>query len=107
MVVWVGYDANLPTGLTGSTGALPAWARIMGGLQETSWDAPLPESLAETWIDYNTGERVEKGCSAEAVPIAVPVGTELPLKSGCSNGAGTVQGIVERAGEWLRDMIRR
>ncbi len=107
VVVWVGYDANLPTGLTGSTGALPAWARIMGGLQETSWDAPLPESLAETWIDYNTGERVEKGCSAEAVPIAVPVGTELPLKSGCSNGAGTVQGIVERAGEWLRDMIRR
>ncbi len=104
MVVWVGYDADLPTGLTGSTGALPVWARLMAGMQETSWDAPMPESLAETWVDYATGERVEKGCSQDAVPIAVPVGTQLPMKAGC--GQNALQGIVERAGEWLRDIIR-
>ena len=103
VVVWVGYDADLPTGLTGSTGALPVWARLMAGLQQTSWDAPMPESLAETWIDFSTGQRVEKACSQDAVPIAVPVGTELPLKPGC--GPGTLQSIVERAGEWLRDII--
>ncbi len=104
VVVWVGYDADLPTGLTGSTGALPVWARLMAGMQETSWDAPMPESLAETWVDYATGERVEKGCSQDAVPIAVPVGTQLPMKAGC--GQNALQGIVERAGEWLRDIIR-
>ena len=104
VVVWVGYDADLPTGLTGSTGALPVWARLMAGMQETSWDAPMPESLAETWVDYATGERVEKGCSQDAVPIAVPVGTQLPMKAGC--GENALQGIVERAGEWLRDIIR-
>jgi penicillin-binding protein 1B len=105
VVVWVGYDDDMPTGLTGSAGALPVWARIMAGSQETSWDAPMPESLAETWIDYDTGERVEKGCSQNAVPIAVPVGTQLPVKAGCGTAPNTLQSIVERAGEWLRDII--
>jgi penicillin-binding protein 1B len=107
VVVWVGYDDDLPTGLTGSAGALPVWTRLMAGLEETSWDAPMPETLAETWIDYPSGQRVEKGCSEDAVPIAVPVGTQLPMKPGCGQQQNTLQSIVERAGEWLRDMIRR
>jgi penicillin-binding protein 1B len=103
-VVWVGYDDNLPTGFTGSSGALPIWARLMAGLGTTSWDAPMPESLAETWIDYSSGLRVDKSCSDDnAVPIAVPVGTELPMKPGC--GGNSLQSIVERAGEWIRDLM--
>ena len=102
-VVWVGYDDNLPTGFTGGSGALPVWARLMAGLSTTSWDAPMPESLAETWIDYDTGLRVDKDCSnSNSVPIAVPVGTELPLKPDCGN---RLQSIVERAGEWIRDLM--
>ncbi len=107
VVVWVGYDANMPTGLTGSAGALPVWARIMAGMQESSWDAPMPESLAETLVDYDTGERVEKGCTQDAVPIAVPIGTQLPVKPGCGSGTSSLQSIVERAGQWLRDIIHR
>ncbi len=107
VVVWVGYDDDLSTGLTGSAGALPVWTRIMAGLEETSWDAPMPESLAEAWIDYPTGLKVEKGCSEDAVPIAVPVGTELPVKAGCNQQPNSMQSIVERAGEWLRDMMHR
>jgi penicillin-binding protein 1B len=103
-VVWVGYDDNLPTGFTGSSGALPVWARLMAGLGTTSWDAPMPESLAETWIDFDTGLRVDKECSdKDSVPIAVPVGTELPMKPDC--GPNKVQSIVERAGEWIRDLM--
>jgi penicillin-binding protein 1B len=103
-VVWVGYDDNLPTGFTGSSGALPVWARLMAGLGTTSWDAPMPETLAETWIDFDTGLRVDKECSdKDSVPIAVPVGTELPMKPDC--GPNKVQSIVERAGEWIRDLM--
>jgi penicillin-binding protein 1B len=102
-VVWVGYDDNLSTGFTGSSGALPIWARLMAGLGTTSWNAPLPESLAETWIEYSSGLRVEKGCSDDAVPIAVPVGTQLPTKPSC-NGNG-IESMVERAGEWIRELI--
>jgi penicillin-binding protein 1B len=102
-VVWVGYDDNLSTGFTGSVGALPVWARMMAGLNTTSWDAAMPESLAETWIDFDTGLRVDKDCADnQAIPIAVPVGTELPLKPECQN---RMQSIVERAGEWIRDLM--
>jgi penicillin-binding protein 1B len=105
-VVWVGYDDNLPTGFTGSSGALPVWARLMANLGTTSWTAPMPEALAETWIEYPTGLQVEKGCSADAVPIAVPVGTQIPMKPGCGAQQGNGLGeIVKRAGEWLRDMM--
>jgi penicillin-binding protein 1B len=103
-VVWVGYDENMPTGFTGSAGALPVWSRLMAGLGATSWNAPMPESLAEAWIEYPTGLRVGPGCSGDAVPIAVPVGTQLPTKSGC--GGNAFDTMVERAGEWLRDLVR-
>jgi penicillin-binding protein 1B len=102
-VVWVGYDDNLSTGFTGSSGALPVWSRLMAGLGTTSWNAPMPESLAETWIEYSSGLRVEKGCSDDAVPIAVPVGTQLPTKPGCNGSA--VESMVERAGEWIRELM--
>jgi penicillin-binding protein 1B len=108
-VVWVGYDDNLPTGFTGSSGALPVWARVMAGIGTTSWSAPLPESLAETWIDFSTGLQVEAGCSStDSTPIAVPVGTQIPLKPGCdgqNNGSSGIGEIVKRAGEWLRDIM--
>jgi len=107
-VVWIGYDNNQPTGFTGSSGALPVWARLMASLGTTSWNAPMPESLAETWIDYPTGQQVEQGCGgADAAPIAVPVGTQIPMKPGCGPQQGNGLGeIVKRAGEWLRDMMR-
>lgn len=104
-VVWVGYDANLPTGFTGSSGALPVWARLMAGLGTTSWNVPMPESLAETWIDYPSGLRVDAGCSADPAPVAVPVGTQIPMKAGCGQQSGGIGEIVKRAGEWLRDIM--
>jgi hypothetical protein len=77
---------------------------MMAGLGTTSWDAPMPESLAETWIDYGSGLRVDKDCSdKDAVPIAVPVGIELPLSPECP-GTKTPS-IIERAGEWIRDLM--
>jgi penicillin-binding protein 1B len=105
VVVWVGYDDNLPTGFTGSSGALPVWARLMAGLGTTPWNAPMPEALAETWIDYPTGLQVEAGCSTDAVPIAVPVGTQIPMKPGCGAENTGLGEIVKRAGEWLRDIM--
>jgi penicillin-binding protein 1B len=105
-VVWVGYDDNLPTGFTGSSGALPVWARLMAGLGTTSWNVPMPEALAETWIDYPTGLQVDASCSsADSTPIAVPVGTQIPMKPGCGAQTSGVGEIVKRAGEWLRDIM--
>jgi penicillin-binding protein 1B len=83
-VVWIGYDDDEPTGFTGSAGALPVWAHIMAGLGTSSWNAPMPDGLAEVEIEYSSGLRAAVGCGEDLVPVAVPAGTELPAKAGCS-----------------------
>jgi penicillin-binding protein 1B len=103
-IVWVGYDDNRPTSFTGSSGALAVWARIMAGLNTTSRAVAMPETLAEVPVEFNTGLRAAAGCGEDVVTIAVPLGSEPPYKPACSDTTG--QTVVERAGEWLRDMIR-
>lgn len=111
VVVWVGYDHNDPTGFTGSAGALPVWAHVMASLGTRSWEAPLPESLAEVRIDYLTGERSADGCSTELVDVALPAGTALPAKAGCALPAQAVPGqpgaletLKAKASELLRHL---
>ena len=102
-VVWMGYDDNRPTGLTGSTGALPAWAKVMAGLGTTSWSPTPPESLQDATIEYATGLAAEAGCAEDVIAIAVPKGTDLPVKPECSEAG--LDSVFQRAGEWLRDII--
>jgi hypothetical protein len=82
---------------------LPVWIKLMAGLGATSFSAPMPESLQEITIDYPSGLRAEAGCSEEIVSLAVPQGAEPPMKPGC--GGATVEGIVERASDWIRDLV--
>jgi penicillin-binding protein 1B len=103
-VVWVGYDDNAPTGFTGSSGALPVWAHIMSGLGTSSWNAPMPESIAEVHIEYSTGLRVVPGCSEDIVAVAVPGDAALPTKPGCGFPEGALGSILDRAQQWLRSL---
>jgi penicillin-binding protein 1B len=101
VVVWVGHDDNSPTGLTGSSGALPVWSRVMANLGTTSWFAPLPDSLEERWIDFTTGFETREGCGESPVLVAVPRGTGLPMHPDCD--AGSLEGIGERVRNWWRN----
>jgi len=103
-VTWIGFDDNRPTGLTGASGALGVWARLMGELTTTSWDAPVPEGLEEVWIDYASGFAARPGCAEEVVLVVVPDDTELPVKPGC--GEGFFDELGNRTREFLRGIIR-
>ena len=107
VVVWVGYDDNDPTGLTGSAGALPVWAHVMAGLGTNSWEAPMPDKLAEVHIEYPTGLRAAPGCSDDIVAVAVPAEAVLPAKPGCSfpDNANPLTTILDRAQQWLRGLV--
>lgn len=106
-VVWVGYDDDAPTGFTGSAGALPVWAHIMAGLDTTSWNAPMPESVAEVEIDYPTGLRVVAGCSDDRVAVAVPLNAQIPAKPGCDFPAAESPAgkLIDRAQQWIRSLV--
>ena len=104
-VVWIGYDDNSPTGLTGSSGSLPVWSRLMRSIGTTSWSAPLPEGLEDVSIEFMTGLAAKPSCGGEdLVTVAVPTGTQLPAKPGCETSAFGELG--ERAREWWRGIVR-
>lgn len=104
-VVWVGHDDNSSTGLTGSSGALPVWSRLMSGLGTTSWSAPLPDSLEEMWIEFPTGLGAGPDCGEDPIAVAVPRGTELPMQPACE--ANTSEGIGDRVSRWWRGLTQR
>ncbi|MGH8445373.1 MAG: penicillin-binding transpeptidase domain-containing protein, partial [Solimonas sp.] len=68
-VIWVGRDDNQPTGLSGSAGALPIWARVMKDLHVRSIDPVPPGSVEEISIDPDSGLRADEHCyNAVSVP---------------------------------------
>jgi penicillin-binding protein 1B len=99
-VVWIGNDDDAPTGLTGSRGALPVWSSVMAQVATRSWDPPMPESLEETWIDYESGLAADTECADDAIPVALPQGTELDSAHGC----GGLHRFARRFADWWRSL---
>jgi penicillin-binding protein 1B len=83
-VVWVGYDDNRATGLTGAAGALPVWADTMRALKPVSYEPIAPDLAEDRWIGFTDGLETTPTCSADAVVIAVPKGTVLPGNPRCA-----------------------
>jgi penicillin-binding protein 1B len=103
-VVWVGYDDNAPTGLTGSSGALTIWSKLMGSINTSSLSLIQPQGLTETSIEFMTGFAARPDCGEEVITIAVPIGTQLPIKPGCEPGAPD-RSFGERARDWWQGII--
>jgi penicillin-binding protein 1B len=106
-VVWVGYDDDAPTGLTGSAGALPVWAHIMASLGGGSWNAPMPEGLVDMEIEYATGLRVLPGCSDDRVTVVVPAATRVTPKPGCGfpDNGNPVTTFIDRTQQWIHSFV--
>jgi len=63
-VVWVGYDDNVPLGLSGAQAALPIWTEFMkaalAGHPNVAFTVPEGITFAE--IDRDTGKLAQPGC---------------------------------------------
>ncbi|AMN48455.1 penicillin-binding protein 1B [Steroidobacter denitrificans] len=110
-VVWIGYDDNAPTGLTGASGSLAVWSRLMGSIDTASWSAALPEGLEETWIEFATGLAARPGCGDDVILIAVPRDTRIPARAGCeadpSQEPANAPPLQKQAHRWWQGIIRR
>jgi penicillin-binding protein 1B len=107
-VAWVGYDDNRVTGLTGATGALPVWAETLSSLRSVSFQPVPPELVEDRWIGFGDGLETTPACSADAVVVALPKDTALPIKPGCNSAhssdspSGTVSDKIKT---WLKKII--
>jgi penicillin-binding protein 1B len=72
-VVWLGRDNNLPTGLTGATGALPVWEDLMRRVSVQPLRLTLPPEVEVVPIDPQ-GRRTDAHCPG-ARPLPFITGT--------------------------------
>lgn len=99
-VVWVGRDNNENARVTGSSGALPIWSRLMAGLPQTSLSQTPPPGVEEVWMDPSGQKTSGKGCSgAREYPM---LEASIPEQSdGCGSATQVKEGVVEWFKGWF------
>jgi penicillin-binding protein 1B len=102
-VVWVGYDDNRATGLTGAAGALPVWADVIASVKSASYQPVPPELIEDRWIGFGDGLETTAACSADAVAVAVPTGTPLPGKPGCASSPPS--SLTDKIKSWFKSTV--
>jgi len=93
IVTWVGHDDNRPTGLTGTTGGLAVWTRLMASVPTSSFEALQPDSVDLRWIDYNSGLETSPYCNGSAVSMPFAPGTLLEPSEACPPQAAEGTGV--------------
>jgi penicillin-binding protein 1B len=108
-VVWVGYDDDRVTGLTGSAGALGVWDRLLTAIGPTSVSSVMPDTLHPVTIDFKTGYQPSASCAPEPVTVYVPLSFMPPVAPpGCTlfgsaaSDAKSEPSLLDRAGKWLQ-----
>ena len=81
-VVWVGFDDQRTTGLTGSSGAMRVWRRIFQTISAASFEPALPDDIHMVWVDRETGLLSARRCE-NAVELPFIKGSEPREYAGC------------------------
>ncbi len=89
-VVWIGRDDNGVTGLTGATGALRVWSRLMAETSRVPLKPRPPEGVVETWIDETSGGLSAEGCPGAHLMPFLP-DTVPSYQSSCGGSGGGIR----------------
>ena len=82
-VVWVGRDDNRPVNLSGSSGALEVWARLMRVIGAAPVSDAAPRGVEWHWVSGGEGRRIERACDgARRLPF---VTGRLPPEGRCGS----------------------
>jgi len=96
-VTWVGSDGNLPTGLTGASGAMTVWGEMMARLNPEPLILPVPENIEQVWVDPASGLLSDRGCRT-AVELPFIYGSAPTESAPCDSRSlgGSIKGWLER-----------
>jgi len=83
-VVWMGRDDNKPAGLTGSSGALRVWGRMMKQLEIGKLEQNQPDTIQWHWTDSKK-EMIFSGRCNNAEYLPFIKGTEPSVRQSCQS----------------------
>ena len=86
-VVWVGYDDNRPSHLTGASGAMTIWGEMLAALDPEPLMLPQPERIERVWVDPQNGLLADSSC-AGALELPFVNGSAPTDQSPCAGGTG-------------------
>ena len=75
MVVWLGFDDNRKSPLTGTTGALQVWKNFMSRLDPIAYEVRKPSRIRYEWVDTKDGLLSGERCKG-SILIPFVEGTE-------------------------------
>lgn len=101
VVVWVGRDDFRPMGLTGSSGALPIWSKVMRDIAVRGLDPTPPADVEEQLTDPATGLKADEGC-AGAIQVPYIRGYAPTETAPCASVLAPVNSAVD----WLKGMLQ-
>ena len=81
-VVWVGFDDNRATQLTGSSAALPIWASIVRANSHSPLKLSQPKNIVFEWINPINGSRSSARCES-ALHLPYKAGSEPSGRKRC------------------------
>ena len=102
-VVWVGRDDNRSAGLSGSTGALRIWGKLMQRVRPAALVLPEPPDIEPVLIDLETGLRATRRCR-DAVELPFLAGSEPRSLAPCAGG-GPLGESLKAPLEWLKGLF--
>jgi penicillin-binding protein 1B len=96
-LVWVGYDDNAKTRLSGSKAALPIFARFGAAVRPPRGfsDFRMPDGVVATWIDPRTGGLADEHCSQRRLEFFLAAAVPSPA---CADERGSWDRLRPRTG---------
>ena len=76
-----------PTGLTGSTGALAVWSRLMGSIDTSSFEPLMPEPSSSAGSTTSRATRPRHIAAVRRVSMSFATGTPLVPSEACPPGS--------------------
>ena len=101
-VVWVGRDDYKPMGLTGATGALQIWSKVMRDINVRGLDNVPPAGIVQQLTDTASGLKADGHCTG-AINVPYLEGHAPAEMAPC---AGFFAPAIKAPTEWLRGLFK-